>query len=225
MADEANKAPAGEEKIPFAPAPNDDLELPVESAEQTAHQGQIKLIQEIMGKETFIDPLNSEQITKAYAHYDRSSEKMMEVLLTSFKTYCRKSIREAALIRVKNEVATMLFDEAEMAKRQAVEELSKHIQTDEHLERLLAMLLFKNHFWNWLRFGLKEIFKEQRAQPGHQINQYLNRRFHRLKGEKGFHTVADLINHDLTEIVNTFKSQVMKSGLKIFDPPQQPPTT
>ena len=226
MGEEADKAPQTppegenpEESSGHAPAPNEELEvgLPEETPEAAAQRERIELIQEVMGKETFIDPLHPDQITKAYAQYDKSSVKMMEVLNSSFQTYCRKSIREAALIRVKNEVATMLFDEAEMTKRTAVEELSKQIQADPQLERLLAMLMFKNHFWNWLRYGLKEIFKEQRAQPGHQINQYLNVRFHRMKAQKGFHTVADLMTHDLTEIVNTFKTTVMKDGLKIFD--------
>lgn len=177
----------------------------------------VQLIREVMAKETFIDPLNPEEITKAYALYDKNPHKIIDVLIGAFQSYCRKSIREAALLRIKNQVAVMAFEEAEKLKLQAVEELSKSIQADVNLERLLAMLMFKNHFWTWLRYGLKDIFNDQRRQPGHPINNYLNIRFHKLKEKKSFHTVADLVAYDLTEIVNNFKTEVLRRKVRIFD--------
>ncbi|OGG99048.1 MAG: hypothetical protein A2600_00725 [Candidatus Lambdaproteobacteria bacterium RIFOXYD1_FULL_56_27] len=177
----------------------------------------VQLIREVMAKETFIDPLNPEEITKAYALYDKNPQKIIDVLVGAFQSYCRKSIREAALLRIKNQVAVMAFEEAEKLKMQAVEELSKSIQADVNLERLLAMLMFKNHFWTWLRYGLKDIFNDQRRQPGHPINNYLNIRFHKLKEKKSFHTVADLVAYDLTEIVNNFKTEIMRRKVRIFD--------
>ena len=177
----------------------------------------VQLIREVMAKETFIDPLNPEEITKAYALYDKNPQKIIDVLVGAFQSYCRKSIREAALLRIKNQVAVMAFEEAEKLKMQAVEELSKSIQADVNLERLLAMLMFKNHFWTWLRYGLKDIFNDQRRQPGHPINNYLNIRFHKLKEKKSFHTVADLVAYDLTEIANNFKTEIMRRKVRIFD--------
>jgi len=176
-----------------------------------------ELLREVLAKETFIDPLNPELITKAYAQYDKNPQKMLEVLIIAFQNYCRKSIREAAILRIKNKVAVLPYDEAEHLKREAVEELSKRIKAEPDLERLLVMLLFKNHFWTWLRFGLKDIFAEQRRQPGHTINNYLNIRFHKLKSKKRFHTVADLVSYDLTEIVNSFKAAVLQKDIRIFD--------
>lgn len=209
----------GQEK-PEGEAPNavdEQLEKNLAEAEVSPEDERVELIREIMAKETFIDPLNPEEITKAYAQYDKNPQKMTDVLLSSFKAYCRKSIRETALLRIKNEVAMLPFEEAEHLKREAVQKLSQQVQSDTDMERLLAMLLFKNHFWNWLRYGLKDIFADQRRQPGHQINNYLNIRFHKLKERKQFHTVADLVAHDLTEIVNHFKSDVMKKKVRIFD--------
>ncbi|MDT8447726.1 MAG: hypothetical protein RRB13_12625 [bacterium] len=204
------------EEVPEEKSPEEKLEENIKAAEPSSADERVELIREIMSKETFIDPLNPEEITKAYAQYDKNPQKMTDVLLASFQAYCRKSVRETALLRIKNEVAMLPFEEAEQLKRQAVQELSQRIQGDTDMERLLAMLLFKNHFWNWLRYGLKDIFADQRRQPGHQINNYLNIRFHKLKERKHFHTVADLVAHDLTEIVNHFKSDVMKKKVRIF---------
>ena len=213
-----NKTPASlsvDEKIEAT------LKANAESGEVDAR---VELLREILAKETFIDPLNPELITKAYAQYDKTPQKMIEVLVKAFQDYCRKSIREAALLRVKNETALLPFEEAEQLKMKAVEELSQRIRSEPDLERLLSMLLFKNHFWTWLRFGLKDIFSDQRRQPGHSINTYLNIRFHKLKSKKNFQTVADLVSYDLTEIVNGFKAEVLQKKINIFSPTETPKT-
>lgn len=176
-----------------------------------------QLIQDIINKETFIDPLSGEEIARAYAAYDRNPEKIIKVLIVSFQSYCRKCIRETALVRVKNELNLMLMEEAEQFKAKTVQELFATIQEDQAMEQLLMMLIFKNRFWNWLRFGLKDIFMEQRTQPGNKLNSYFNYRFHKLKSKKGFKKISDLVISDIADIVNRFKAEIMKKNVRIFE--------
>lgn len=175
-----------------------------------------KLVQKIMGKETFIDPLNADQVTRAYAVYGSKPLKIVDVVVDKFRTYCRKCIKEAALLEVKNELSQSTVHDAEHLKQRVVEEMNKKIQADSVLEQLIVMLIFKNRFWEWIRFGLKEILNEQRSQPGHEINTVLNRRFHLVKKEKNLRIVGDLVMMDVTDIVNRFKSEVMKKSVKLF---------
>lgn len=174
------------------------------------------LVKKIMGKETFIDPLDAERTIKAYSVYDRNPQKINDVLIESFKLYCRKCIKESALLDVKNESSQMPIQEAEALQSNVTEELFSKIKEDQSLEQLLVMLIFKNHFWEGVRFNLKEIFAAQRAEPGHEINSYLNTRFHKLKKEKQITAVRDLVNLDVTEIVNTFKGHVMENKVELF---------
>jgi len=211
---------AEEEKTTDAGSVDEKIEQALEAKEQSEQvDDRVLLLRELMGKETFIDPLNPDVITKAYAQYDKTPERMIQVLIDAFQGYCRKVIRETAVMRIKDETALLPYEEAEAQKREAVQSLSQRVQSEPELERLLVMLLFKNHFWTWLRFGLKDIFNDQRRQPGHSINNYLNIRFHKFKGAKKFHTVADLVAFDLTEIVNSFKAEVLKKNVRIFDAP------
>lgn len=174
------------------------------------------LVQKIMSKETFIDPLNAEQVTRAYAAYGSKPLKIVDVVVDKFRTYCRKCIKEAALLEVKNEISHSTVHDAEHLKSRVVEEMNQKIKADGVLEQLIIMLIFKNRFWEWIRFGLKEILNEQRSQPGHEINNVLNRRFHLVKKEKNLKIVGDLVMMDVTDIVNRFKSEVMKKSVKLF---------
>jgi hypothetical protein len=169
-----------------------------------------------MSKETFIDPLDAEQVTKAYAVYGSNQQKIVEVVIEKFKYYCRKCIKEAALIEVKNEISNATIHEAEKLKDRVVTEMLSKIKDDPVLEQLVVMLVFKNRFWEWIRFGLKEILNEQRSQPGHEINNVLNRRFHLIKKEKNIKIVGDLVMMDVTEIVNNFKKEVMRKSISLF---------
>jgi hypothetical protein len=185
--------------------------------EQEVVQNQrYKLVQKIMSKETFIDPLDAEQVTKAYAVYGSNQQKIVEVVIEKFKYYCRKCIKEAALIEVKNEISNATIHEAEKLKDRVVTEMLSKIKDDPVLEQLVVMLVFKNRFWEWIRFGLKEILNEQRSQPGHEINNVLNRRFHLIKKEKNIKIVGDLVMMDVTEIVNNFKKEVMRKSISLF---------
>jgi len=213
---------AEEDKVPAEGSVDEKIAQALEEKEKNSQVDErVLLLREFMSKETFIDPLNPDHITKAYAQYDKNPGRMIQVLIDAFQGYCRKVVRETAVQRVKNESALLPYEEAENLKRTAVQELSQRVQSEVELEQLLAMLLFKNHFWAWLRFGLKDIFNDQRKQPGHSINTYLNIRFHKFKASRKFHTVADLVAYDLTEIVNSFKSTVLKNKVKIFDPPSE----
>jgi len=176
-----------------------------------------ELVNTILSKETFIDPLNAEQVTKAYAVYETNEKKIIDVLVQSFKQYVRKCIRETALLEVKNELSHATIEESEVLRDKVIEELNQKIKKDVALEQLLVMLLFKNFFWDWVRYGLKDIFSEQRMQPGHEINKYLNQRFHKYKREKNHQTVGDLVISDITEIVNVFKGEIMGKKVKIFE--------
>ncbi len=174
------------------------------------------LLREILAKETYVDPLDPEVITKAYSVYDSDPKKIVEALITSFQAHCRKCIRDAAQIRVKNQMAQATTEESERIRNKAIEELSDQVRSDRELERNLALMIFKNQYWNWLRFGLRDIFNEQRKQPGNLINNQLNRRFHKLKTEKEFKTVADLVVYDLTEIINSFKAEITSDRVGVF---------
>lgn len=174
------------------------------------------LVQKIMSKETFIDPLDAEQVTKAYAVYANNQQKIVDVIVEKLRVYCRKCIREAALLDVKNELSQATVMEAEKMKDAVVNDMFEIIKNDPILEQLVVMLIFKNRFWEWIRFGLKEIFNEQRSQPGHDINNILNKRFHTMKKEKNIKMVGDLVMMDVTEIVNNFKREVMKKSVKLF---------
>ena len=63
---------------------------------------------------------------------------------------------------------------------------------------------------------VKDIFNRQRSQPGHEINSYLNHRFHKLKKKHDFKIVADLVQYDIVTIVNNFKGEVIQKKIKIF---------
>jgi len=170
------------------------------------------LIREIMDKETYIDPLDPHEISLAYSSYDQSKEKIAVVLIRSFQEYCLKCLRETIEIRLKNDVIKVTQDEAEQLYKKEMDSLCMKIKEDHELEIKIMLLIFKNHYWNWLLFALKDIFNEQRQETGNPINNQLNSRFQHLKGENGFRTVAELLHYDLTEIINHFKAQV--AGLK-----------
>ena len=175
-----------------------------------------KLVQQVMGKETFIDTLNAEEVTRAYSVYGNNPKKIVDVVIEKFRIYSRKCIRESALLQVKNEISNAPIHEAENLKNKVVEEMYDKIKKDVVLQQLLVMLIFKNRFWEWIRYGLKEILNEQRSQPGHEINTVLNRRFHLLKKEKNLKIVGDLVIMDITDIVNQFKGEVMKKSVTLF---------
>ncbi len=198
----AKKAPAE------PPAPQEDVER--------KKQERYELVSKILGKETFIDPLVPENITKAYAVYEKDPTKVIEVVTASFQSHCRKCIRESALIEIKNEISHSTIEEAERLKSKATAAVFDKIKSDPDLEQLLMMLIFKNQYWHWVRYGLRDIFTEQRTQPGHMINTYLNARFHRLKKKKGYRIIGDLVLSDITEIVNSFKNAVIKKRVRIF---------
>ncbi len=188
-------------------APEDEMDI----------QGErYKLVQKIMSKETFIEPLDADQVTRAYSVYGANQQKIVDVVVDKFKFYCRKCIKEAALIEVKNEISHATINEAEKLKDTVVNDLFEKVKNDSTLEQLIVMLVFKNRFWEWIRFGLKEILNEQRSQPGHEINNVLNKRFHMIKNEKGIKIVGDLVVADVTEIVNNFKKEIMKKSVKLF---------
>jgi len=191
-----------------------------EKTEKTPQQVQMEryeLVKTIVGKETFIDPLDADQMTKSYAIFEKNPNKIVEVLAESFKQYCRKCIRETAILDVKNKLGFLPIDEAEKLRSDTIDKWYEKIKDDPALEQLLIMLIFKNYYWEWTRFGLKEIFTAQRMQPGHEINSYLNVRFHKLKQQRKFRNVGDLVNLDITEIVNSFKGLVMSKKIKLFE--------
>lgn len=175
-----------------------------------------ELVQTILARETFIDPLDAEQVTRAYSVYQANQQKVVDVVMEKFKIYCRKCIREAAIIEVKNEISHATIHEAEKLKNTVVNEIFAKIKADPSVEQLIVMLIFKNRFWEWIRFGLKEILNEQRSQPGHEINNVLNKRFHLIKKDKNLKMVGDLVMMDVTEIVNNFKKEVMKKNVSLF---------
>ncbi len=174
------------------------------------------LVQKVMGKETFIDPLDADQVTRAYSVFEKNPQKIVEEVTEKFKFYCRKCIKEIALIEHKNEISNASITEAEKLRSTVVNEIFDKVKDDPILEQLLVMLIFKNKFWEWIRYGLKEILNEQRSQPGHEINNVLNTRFHILKKTKNIKMVGDLVVSDVTEIVNNFKNEVMKKNVKLF---------
>ncbi len=187
-----------------------------EKAEEETHAHRYRLAQKIMGKETFIEPLNADQVTRAYSVYGSNQQKIVGVVIEKFRLYCRKCIREAALLDVKNELSQATINEAGALKNKVIDEMYEIIKKDQILEQLIVMLVFKNRFWDWIRYGLKEILNEQRSQPGHEINNFLNTRFHTLKKEKNIKVVGDLVVMDVTDIVNNFKKEIMKKSVKIF---------
>lgn len=193
--------------------PNPETE---ESPELT-NEERYQLVSKIIGRDIFIDPLDAEQVTKAYSIYERNPQKIIEVLIQSFRQYCRKCIRESAIIDVKNEISQLPHHEAEALKAKVTEELFTKIRIDKAIEQLLIMMIFKNNYWEWVRFGLKDIFSSQRMQPGHEINSYLNARFHKLKTEKKFKVVRDLVLADVTDIVNRFKGELMEKKIKLIE--------
>jgi hypothetical protein len=185
-------------------------------AEVDIQDERYKLVQKVMAKETFIDPLDAEQVTRAYSVYGSNQQKIVDVVVEKFRYYCRKCIKEAALIEVKNEISQATVNEAEKLRDKVINDLFDKVKKDPTLEQLIVMLVFKNRFWEWIRFGLKEILNEQRSQPGHEINTVLNKRFHLVKKEKGIKIVGDLVVADVTEIVNNFKKEIMKKSVKLF---------
>ncbi|MBU2646430.1 hypothetical protein KKI24_17110 [bacterium] len=190
---------------------------PTDESPHVIQEKRYQLVTQVLGKETFIDPLNAEEVSKAYAVFERSPDKIIHVLVESFKQYCRKCLRETAFLEVKNELSHATMAEAETLRQKIVDEWYQKVKDDPVLEQLLVMLMFKNHFWEWVRFGLKDIFSAQRMQPGHEINSYLNARFHKVKKQKNMKTVGDLVISDITEIVNTFKGEIMQKNVKLFN--------
>jgi|GEM_PF-2244137 len=170
----------------------------------------------ILNRNTFIEPLSGDDIAKAYAAYDRNPDKMIKVLIANFQTYCRKCIREVALVKVKNELSMMLAEEAAAFRSEVIVKNYAVVKNDPGVEHLLVMMIFKNRYWSWLRFGLKEIFDEQREEPGNKLNTHLNYRFYRLKTQRKFKMVGDLVLFDIAEIVNRFKAEVLKKNIQIF---------
>lgn len=193
---------------------NNSENKPLSDAEKKKER--FDLINKIIGRETFIDPLISEEITKAYSVYEKDPQKILKVVINSFQQHCRKCIRETALTEHKNEISHATIVEAEKLKSDISDAMFDKIKKDAEVEQLLLMLIFKNTYWNWVRYGLKDIFTEQRTQPGHPINNYLNARFHNLKIEKGFKIIGDLVMSDVTDIVNSFKNAVVGKKIKIF---------
>ncbi len=187
-----------------------------EKTPQEIQKERYDLVKTVVRKETFIDPLDAEQMSKSYALYEKNPLKIVEVLAQEFTRYCRKCIRETALLEVKNELSYLLIEEAEELRSVTIEKWYEKIKSDPALEQLLVMLIFKNYYWEWTRFGLKEIFTAQRMEPGHEINTYLNARYHKLKQQKKFQKVGDLVNQDIIEIVNNFKGMVMEKKIKLF---------
>ncbi len=182
----------------------------------TSQAERYRLVQKIMDKETFIEPLDADSVTKAYSVYANNPQKIVDVVVNKFKLYCRKCIREAAIIEVKNEISHATVHEAENLKNKVVDEMFANIKADPVVEQLIVMLIFKNRFWEWIRFGLKEILNDQRSQPGHEINNVLNKRFHTEKQKKNIKIVGDLVIMDVTEIVNNFKGELMKKSISLF---------
>ncbi|MCP4298827.1 MAG: hypothetical protein GY786_24870 [Proteobacteria bacterium] len=195
-----------------------DQTTPVESEDegQSPEEKRYALLQSLVQRETYIDRLDGEEMARAYSLYDRSPEKIVDALVGSFQNYCRKCIREVAIMKVKNELALMKIDEAEGYKVVVVDKAYGEIKDDPALEQLLMMMLFKNRFWTWSYTGLKEIFNELREQPGHQLNSFFNLRFHKMKDEKKFQKVGDLVTFDVTVIVNEFKARIIKKDCTIF---------
>ncbi|MFH2132106.1 MAG: hypothetical protein ABIK68_17145 [bacterium] len=194
-----------------------DPTAPTDESPHIIQEKRYKLVTQVLGKETFIDPLNAEEVSKAYAVFERSPDKIIHVLVESFKQYCRKCLRETGFLEVKNELSHATMEEAETLRQKVIDEWYQKVKDDPVLEQLLVMLMFKNHFWEWVRIGLKDIFSAQRMQPGHEINSYLNTRFHKVKKQKNMKTVGDLVMSDITEIVNTFKGEIMKKNVRLFD--------
>ncbi len=186
---------------------------------KSANQVQVEryeLVKKILGNETFIDHLDADQIVKAYSIFERNPQRITDTVIESFKQYCRKCIRETAIMEVKNELSQALAHEAETLRDKVTLDAFDQIRKDPTLEQLLIMLIFKNRFWEWVRFGIREIFDEQRMQPGHDINNYLNARFHKLKKVKNIKTIGDLVGADIVEIVNNFKGEVARRKISLF---------
>ena len=194
------------------PAPEEGGE-----SQELTNEDRYQLVSKIIGREIFIDPLDAEQITKAYSIYERNPQKIIEVLIESFRQYCRKCIRESAIIDVKDEISQLPQADADKLKAKVTQDQFTKIENDKAIEQLLIMMIFKNQYWEWVRFGLKDIFSSQRMQPGHEINSYLNARFHKLKNEKKYKVVRDLVLADVTDIVNRFKGELMEKKIKLFD--------
>ena len=183
---------------------------------QDSEQKRHALVSEILQRETFIDPLNGDEMVRAYTTYENEPQNIVDALVANLQMYCRKCIRETALIKVKDELALMSLEDAESFKTVTIEKAYKIIQEDPALEQLLMLTLFKTRFWAWSRTGLKDIFNELREQPGNKLNSYFNSRFQKLKNEKSFKKVGDLVNHDATIIVNQFKAKILKKESSIF---------
>jgi hypothetical protein len=204
-------------ETPETPETADPTPEEGEESQELTNEDRYQLVSKIIGREIFIDPLDAEQITKAYSIYERNPQKIIEVLIESFRQYCRKCIRESAIIDVKDEVSQLPQTEADKLKAKVTQDQFTKIENDKAIEQLLIMMIFKNQYWEWVRFGLKDIFSSQRMQPGHEINSYLNARFHKLKNEKKYKVVRDLVLADVTDIVNRFKGELMEKKIKLFD--------
>ena len=145
---------ASEFKPENAPIESDALQKEKEQKKQERYE----LISSILGKETFIDPLVPDEISKAYSVYEKDPMKILKVVTASFQSHCRKCIREAALIKRKNEISNSTIEKAEKIKNEATTAIFNKIKGDSELEQLLMMLIFKNQYWNWVRYGLKDIY-------------------------------------------------------------------
>ena len=198
-------------------APN-ETPKPADSSEETEHKKRerYELINRVLGRETFIDPLMPDKITEAYSLFEKDPSKILQVVTANFQSHCRKCIRETALIAYKNEISNATFEKAENIRNTVIEKMFDKVKADSELEQLLLMLIFKNQYWKWVWRGLKEIFTEQRTLPGNPLNTHLNYRFHKLKKAKGYRIIGDLLHADITEIVNNFKNAVIKRKIRIF---------
>lgn len=218
MAEEDKPSNSESSKTGSAEKAQENLSIPLEEDEtpQSPEEKRFELLRSIVHKETFIDPLDGDEMATAYSQYDRDPEKITDALIVSFQSYCRKCIREAALIKVKNELPLMKLEEAENYKVVTINMAYEEIKNDSGLEQLLMMMLFKNRFWTWSHTGLKEIFNELREQPGNKLNSFFNLRFHKLKGAKNFNNVGELVIYDVTVIINNFKARILKKDCTIF---------
>ena len=175
-----------------------------------------ELVQSILQGESFVDPLNPDDITRGYAAYDRDPQKIIGVVVSHFQGYCRKIIRNSAFIEHKNEIANCLHDEVDELRQRVSQEMFDKVKNDDQTELLLKMLIFKNLFWKWIRSGLKDVFDQQRAQPGHELNKYVNLRYQRRKNDLNLMNVGELVNFDIVEIINLCKQEILRKETKIF---------
>lgn len=192
-------------------------QIRLKSEESSQEEGdKFELVKSILQGDSYIDPLNPDEITRAYAAFDRNPQKMVHVLVNHFQSHCRKVIRNSALIEHKNEISNSLQDEADVLRQEVTQKIFDKVKKDPQAEQLLKMLIFKNSFWKWIRFGLKEIFEQQRSEPGHELNKHVHTRYQLLKKRLNLKHVGEVVAFDIVEIINLFKQEMLKKETKIF---------